>query len=56
MAKIGDRIRHVIVTAVTDQDNITARLGGTGNNLSTENIDLDRVSSTATRGSLFVQP
>jgi hypothetical protein len=56
MAKIEDRIRHVIVTAVTDQDNITVRLGGTGNPLSTQNIDADRVVSTTTRGTLFVEP
>lgn len=56
MAKIGERIRHVIVTAVTDQDNIEVRLGGTGNPLSSTDVAVSRQDSTTTRGFLFEQP
>jgi hypothetical protein len=51
---IGDHIRHVVVTEVEDQNNITVRLGGNDS----ENpsiVAADRTASTKTRGSLFVQ-
>jgi len=55
MVEIDGRIRHAIVTAVTDQDNIEVRLGGTGNPLSTTGLNADRETSTTTRGFLFVE-
>ena len=55
MVEIDGRIRHAIVTAVTDQDNIEIRLGGTGNPLSTTGLAADREASTPTRGFLFVE-
>jgi len=44
------RIRHCIVEAVTDQDNITVRLGG-----NSEGVEFaaSRQPSTETRGTLF---
>jgi len=44
------RIRHCIVEAVTDQDNITVRLGG-----NSEGVEFaaSRQPSTDTRGTLF---
>ena len=48
----GGRIRHCIVEAVDDQDNITVRLGR--NSAPTE-FAADRQVSTTTRGSLFVE-
>lgn len=56
LAKIGERIRHAIVTAVTDQDNLEVRVGGTGNPLSSTGVSVTREPSTPTRGSLFVEP
>ena len=53
MALIGGRIRHAIVTAVTDQDNIEVRIGGTGNPLSSLDVAVSRETSTDTRGFLF---
>ena len=50
-AEYDGRIRHVIVESVTDQDNVTVRLGG--NSASTEFAAV-REASTTTRGSLFV--
>jgi sRNA-binding protein len=52
-AKIGDRIRHAIVTEVTDQDNVEVRIGGAGNPLSALDLAVSRQASTETRGSLF---
>jgi hypothetical protein len=49
----GDRIRHAIVTEVTDQDNVAVRIGGAGNETSTIGLDVERVSSTKTRGTIF---
>lgn len=45
------RIRHCIVEAVTDQDNVTVRLGG-----NSEGVEFaaTRQDSTTTRGTLFV--
>jgi len=51
-AKYGDRIRHVIVESVDDQDNITVRLG---KNSDPTEFAADREVSTTTRGSLFVE-
>lgn len=56
MAKINDRIRHAIVTDVTDQDNVEVRVGGLGNPLSARGVAVQREASTTTRGSLFVEP
>lgn len=56
MAKIGGRIRHAIVTAVSDQDNVTVRVGGVGNPLSSTGVTVVRQPSTTTRGFLFEQP
>jgi len=53
MALIGGRIRHAIVTAVTDQDNVEVRVGGTGNPLSSLDVPVSRQDSTDTRGFLF---
>jgi hypothetical protein len=50
-AEFEGRIRHVIVEEVTDQDNVTVRLGG--NSASTEFAAV-REASTTTRGSLFI--
>ena len=47
-----DRIRHARVTAVTDQDNITVRLGTLKTSASVT-FDADRVASTTTRGTIF---
>jgi hypothetical protein len=55
-AKVGDRIRHAIVTDVTDQDNVEVRVGGAGNPLSARGVAVTREASTSTRGSLFVEP
>lgn len=44
--KSDGRIRHAIVTAVTDQDTITARIGRTA-------VSATRQASTTTRGTLF---
>lgn len=51
-ALYGDRIRHVVVEAVDDQNNVTVRLGK--NSAPTE-FPADRVASTTTRGTLFVE-
>lgn len=51
-AEYEGRIRHVIVESVTDQDNITVRLG---RNSDPTEFAADRVASTDTRGTLFVQ-
>ena len=48
--KYFGRIRHAIVETVTDQDNITVRLGK--NSAPTEFAAI-RVSSTETRGTIF---
>jgi hypothetical protein len=55
MAEIGGRIRHTIVTAVTDQDTVEVRVGGVGNPLSAQDVTVERQPSTETRGSLFVE-
>ena len=46
------RIRHARVTAVTDQDNITVRLG-TPKTSASVTFEADRVASTTTRGTIF---
>jgi hypothetical protein len=46
------RIRHARVTAVTDQDNITARLG-TAKTSASVTFEADRIASTTTRGTIF---
>lgn len=51
-AEYDGRIRHVIVEAVTDQDNVTVRLG---RNSDPTEFAADRVASTDTRGTLFVE-
>jgi hypothetical protein len=51
-AKYGDRIRHVIVESVDDQDNITVRLGL---NSDPTEFAADRTTWTTTRGELFVE-
>lgn len=51
-AEYAGRIRHVIVEAVTDQDNITVRLG---KNSDPTEFEADRQPSTTTRGTLFVE-
>lgn len=51
-AEYDGRIRHVIVESVTDQDNITVRLG---RNSDPTEFPADRVASTDTRGTLFVE-
>jgi hypothetical protein len=48
------RIRHARVTAVTDQDNITVRLG-TAKTSASVAFDADRVASTTTRGTIFLE-
>jgi hypothetical protein len=55
-AKIGDRIRHVIVEAVTDQDNLEVRVGGVSNPGVSRGVAVERVASTTTRGTLFQEP
>lgn len=50
-AEYDGRIRHVIVEAVDDQDNITVRLG---KNSDPTEFAADRQPSTTTRGTLFV--
>jgi hypothetical protein len=49
----GDRIRHAIVTEVTDQDSVAVRIGGAGNPTSTIGLDVERVEATKTRGTIF---
>lgn len=44
------RVRHVIVEDVTDQDNVTVRLG---KNSDPTEFAADRVASTDTRGTIF---
>jgi hypothetical protein len=44
------RIRHAVVEAVADQNNITVRIGR--NSAPTE-FNADRVASTRTRGTIF---
>lgn len=51
-AEYDGRIRHVIVESVTDQDNVTVRLG---RNSDPTEFPADRVASTDTRGTLFVE-
>lgn len=51
-ALYGDRIRHVVVESVTDQDNVTVRLG---KNSAPVEFAADRTASTTTRGTLFVE-
>lgn len=51
-AEYDGRIRHVVVESVTDQDNITVRLG---RNSDPVEFPADRVVSTVTRGTLFVE-
>jgi len=48
------RIRHVRVTAVTDQDNVTVRIGAPKTSASAT-FDADRVASTTTRGTIFIE-
>jgi hypothetical protein len=48
------RIRHVRVTAVTDQDNVTVRIG-TPKTSASATFDADRVASTTTRGTIFIE-
>jgi hypothetical protein len=48
--EIDDRIRHCIVTGVTDQDTIEVRLGGATESAS---YSATRQASTKTRGTLF---
>lgn len=52
-AKVGDRVRHAIVTGVTSQDEVEVRVGGVGNPLSASEVTVQREASTTTRGSLF---
>jgi len=54
-AKIGTRIRHVVVETVTDQNTLTVRLGGVGNSTSSTGVGVEREDSTTTRGWLFVE-
>lgn len=54
-ALVGGRIRHAIVTDVTDQDSVSVRVGGLGNPLSARDVAVEREESTVTRGSLFVE-
>ena len=51
-AEYDGRIRHVIVESVTDQDNVTVRLG---KNSDPTEFAADRTSSTTTRGTLCVE-
>lgn len=50
--RIGSRLRHTIVETVTDQDNVTVRLGLNSNETL---VTATRQSSTTTRGELFVE-
>lgn len=52
---VAGRIRHCVVEAVTDQDNITVRLGANDKVASGDSSEFAaaRVSSTDTRGFLF---
>lgn len=50
----ANRIRHARVTAVTDQNNITVRLG-TASTSASATLGADRLASTDTRGTLFTQ-
>lgn len=50
--QVGDRLRHGIVESVDDQDNITVRVGRNSDPLE---FEADRVASTTTRGTLFVE-
>lgn len=47
------RYRHTVVKTVTDQDNISGRIGLQGNSAS---VAAARVASTETRGTEFRQP
>lgn len=51
-ALIGGRIRHARVMVVTDQNNVQVRVGDLG---SSTTVNADRVASTVTRGTLFVE-
>jgi len=51
---LGGRLRHAVVQTVTDQDNVTVRVGGVGNPTSSTGVAVVREPSTKTRGSLFV--
>jgi hypothetical protein len=53
-ALIDGRIRHVIVQTVTDQNNISVRLG-TNESDNPTIVNADRTASTKTRGTLFVE-
>ena len=53
---LDGRIRHAVVTDVTDQNNVEVRVGGVGNDTSTVGQAVARQESTTTRGSLFVAP
>jgi hypothetical protein len=46
------RIRHVVVESVTNQNNVTVRLG---RNSAPVEFAADRRASTTTRGTLFVK-
>lgn len=46
------RYRHIVITAVTDQDTIEGRIGLVGNSAS---VAAERQSSTTTRGTEFRQ-
>jgi hypothetical protein len=48
------RIRHARVTAVSDQDNIAVRLGTPKSSASVV-FDADRIVSTTTRGTIFLE-
>ncbi len=48
------RIRHARVTAVTDQNDITVRLG-TAKTSASVAVDAERVASTSTRGTIFLE-
>jgi hypothetical protein len=52
-AIIDGRIRHVVVQTVSDQDNLTVRLGGVENPTSSLGVAVERVPSTDTRGTIF---
>jgi len=55
-ALIAGRLRHTVVEEVTDQDNVTVRLGGAGNPSSSRAVAVSREPSTKTRGTVFVAP
>ena len=48
------RIRHVRVTAVADQNNITTRIG-TPKTSASVTFEADRFASTTTRGTIFIE-